>query len=87
MLRNMWDLEQLCCIFQAPIFRPQACNFVKKQTLAEVFSCEFCEISKNTFFTEHLCATASKYMINNHDKQQIMKNSTKSEKDKVDQPA
>ena len=26
----------------------------KKQTLAQVFSCEFCEISKNTFFTEHL---------------------------------
>ena len=24
-----------------------------------MFSCEFCEISKNTFFTEHLCATAS----------------------------
>ena len=23
-------------------------------TLAQVFSCEFCEISKNTFFTEHL---------------------------------
>ena len=24
-----------------------------------MFSCEFCEISKNTFFTEHLWATAS----------------------------
>ena len=24
-----------------------------------MFSCEFCEISKNTFFTEHICATAS----------------------------
>ena len=31
-----------------------ACNFVKKETLAQVFSCEFYEISKNTFFTEHL---------------------------------
>ena len=29
---------------------PQACNFIKKKTLAQVFSCEFCEISKNTFF-------------------------------------
>ena len=28
-------------------------------TLAQVFSCEFCEISKNTFFTEHLWTTAS----------------------------
>ena len=28
----------------------QACNFIKKETLAQAFSCEFCEISKNTFF-------------------------------------
>ena len=27
----------------------EACNFVKKETLAQVFSCEFCEISGNTF--------------------------------------
>ena len=26
-----------------------ACNFIKKETLAQVFSCEFCKISKNTF--------------------------------------
>ena len=37
-----------------------ACNFIKKETLTQVFSCEFCEISKNTFFTEHLRTTASK---------------------------
>ena len=30
-----------------------------KKTLAQVFSCEFCEISKNTFSTEHLQSTAS----------------------------
>ena len=29
--------------------RPKACNFIKKETLAQVFSSEFCEISKNTF--------------------------------------
>ena len=29
------------------------------ETLAQVFSCEFCEISRNTFLTEHLWATAS----------------------------
>ena len=33
-------------------------NFIKKETSAQVFSCEFCGISKNTFFTEHLWATA-----------------------------
>ena len=24
--------------------KPQACNFIKKETLAQVFSCEFCDI-------------------------------------------
>ena len=26
----------------------QACNFIKKETLAQVFSCEFCKIFKST---------------------------------------
>ena len=33
---------------------PQIRNFIKKETLAQVFSCEFCEIFQNIFFTEHL---------------------------------
>ena len=37
---------------------PKPASF-KKYTLAQVFSCEFCKISKNAFFTEHLRATAS----------------------------
>ena len=37
----------------------EACNFITKETLAQVFSCEFSEISKNTFFTEHIRTTAS----------------------------
>ena len=36
-------------------------NFIKKETLAQVFSCEFCKISKSTFSTEHLQTTASSY--------------------------
>ena len=32
---------------------------LKKETVAHMFSCEFCEMSENTFFREHLCATAS----------------------------
>ena len=36
-----------------------ACNFIKKETLAQVFSCEFCEIFKNIFLTEHLWTTTS----------------------------
>ena len=30
------------------VFLERACNFIKKETLALVFSCEFWEISKNT---------------------------------------
>ena len=41
----------------------EACNFIKKKTLAQVFSCEFCRISKSTFFTEHLQVTASVILI------------------------
>ena len=32
---------------------------VKKETLAQVFSCEFCEIFKNTFFNRPLLVAAS----------------------------
>ena len=32
---------------------------IKLQALAQVFSCQFCEISKNNFFREHLWTTAS----------------------------
>ena len=46
------------------------------ETLAQVFSCEFCEICKNFFFTEHLWAAASgcseKYLFS---KIAIIKNS------------
>ena len=36
----------------------RAATLLKKR-LAQVLSCEFCEISKNTFFIEHFWATAS----------------------------
>ena len=32
----------------------QSLNSIKKETLAQLFSCEVCEISKNAFSTEHL---------------------------------
>ena len=35
------------------------CKIHRKTPLAQVFSYEFCEISKNTFFIEHFWATAS----------------------------
>ena len=41
------------------VHRNEACNFVKKEILAQIFSCEFYEISKNNFFTQHLWTTGS----------------------------
>ena len=41
--------------------------FIKKDTLAQVFSGEFCKISKNTFFTEHLCEHASVLSLSFHE--------------------
>ena len=40
---------------------PEASTFIKKETLAQVFSSEFCEIFKNTFFTEH-CRTLRNFL-------------------------
>ena len=36
---------------------------IKKETLAQMLSCEFSEISTNTFFIYHLWATASEYHV------------------------
>ena len=61
-LRNFTKFtgKRLC---QSLIFnkvaRLRPANFSKKETLAQVFSCEFCEISKNNFSVEHLWVTAS----------------------------
>ena len=38
-------------------------NFIKKETLAEVFSCEFCEISMNTlYYRTPLVAASINYL-------------------------
>ena len=37
----------------------EACDFIKKETLAQVFSCKFFETFKSAFFTDHLRTTAS----------------------------
>ena len=38
-----------------------ACNFIKKETLTQVFSGEFCEISKNTFSQRTPLVAASEW--------------------------
>ena len=40
--------HSLLCL-SPPVPQPQACNFIKRETLAQVFSCEFYKIFKNTF--------------------------------------
>ena len=42
---------------------PEPCNFIKKDTLTQFFSCEFSEIFKNIFFTEHLRTTATELLL------------------------
>ena len=37
----------------------EACNFIKKETSTQVFSCKVFKIFKYTIFTEHLPTTAS----------------------------
>ena len=36
-------------MFAGPEVFCKACNFIKKETQAQVFFCEFCELSKKTF--------------------------------------
>ena len=42
----------------------EACNFIKEETLAQVFSCEFCKIYKNTFYYRTPLVAASGVLIN-----------------------
>ena len=52
-LRNFTKFtgKHLCQGLYFNFCRPKACNFNKKETLAQVLPCEFCEVSKDTFFT------------------------------------
>ena len=46
------------------LFFTKACNFMKKEILAQVFFCEFCEFCHNIFFTEDFRATVSNMVLN-----------------------
>ena len=47
-LRNLQELEI-------------SCNFLKQETLAQLFSCNYCEIFNNTFFAEYIWLSATEY--------------------------
>ena len=48
-LRNLSEFAANAARFLECV-RPLSCNFSKKVSLAQVFPCEFCKISKNAFF-------------------------------------
>ena len=50
------NLQENTCARVSFLIKLQAlaCSFIKKKTLAQVFSCEFCESSKNAFFIQNI---------------------------------
>ena len=63
---KIWQNSQENTVSETSFFKscwPEACNVLKKATLTQVFSCKFCEIFKNTFFTEDIRVTASESTI------------------------
>ena len=45
---QVFNLLLIKYTFSKKSTKSEVCNFIKKETLAQVLSCEFCEISKNT---------------------------------------
>ena len=64
-LKNSQNSQENTCArdFFLKSCKLEACNFINKKTQAQVFSCEFCEISKKTFFTEKPRKFASVWWI------------------------
>ena len=52
--KRLWHWQENTCT--------RVSLFIKTETLAQVFFCEFCKIYKNIFFTEHLWATATRLL-------------------------
>ena len=58
-IQDYFHAPQKQSIGGADLSRPEACNFIKKETLAKEFPCEFCEISENTFSCRTTLVVAS----------------------------
>ena len=62
LLKILQNLQENACLRVSLLIKLDALayNFIKKETLAQVFSSEFCELSKNTrFYKTPLVATSS----------------------------
>ena len=46
----MQNSEENTCARDSFLIKFQSCNFIRNESLVQVFSSEFCEISKNIFF-------------------------------------
>ena len=57
-----------------PCWNLKACN--KKETLTQLFCCEYCKIFKSNYFEEHLgtCTSVVNYLRRNKNKHYISKN-------------
>ena len=68
MLKNSKNSHENTCARVSFLIKLEvsACNFIKKETLAQMLSCEFGEIFKNTFFTQHLRATTFTWCLFEH---------------------
>ena len=60
--------ENTCARASILIKLQAACNFIKIEALGQLFSCEFSEISKNTFFNRISPVAASKEDLKNTNK-------------------
>ena len=57
---EIWLSSQGNTCARVPFLQPSACNFIKIESLTQVFSSEICEhLSKNTFFYRGPTVTAS----------------------------
>ena len=57
---NLTNSQENTCV-RASFFNKVA--GIRQETLAQVFSCGFCKIFKNNFFTEHLWVTVSVFPL------------------------
>ena len=65
LLEILQNSQENTCARVSFLIKLLACNFIKKETLAQVFSCEFWEISKTTFFrrTPPVAASVSRLFL------------------------
>ena len=62
-VQNTEAVVQRCSVKKVFLDLPHTCNFIKKETLAQVLSYEFCEISKSSFFYKTPLVAASENTI------------------------